>query len=346
MIKCVIADDSALVRQVLKDILGKSSKIEVMHAAKNGEEAVKAIKENKPDIAIFDVEMPVMNGLQALKTVMKECPLPVLMFSSLTSEGASVTIKALEYGAVDFFLKPTSGSEGIKEIAQQIVKKVETIALKSRLQRLKGSPTEASVPKKSSLKNVPTKNIDLIAVGSSTGGVQATNRIFSQLPADIPPIVWVQHMPATFTEKFAERLNGICAMTVKEATHGEVIQRGVCYLAPGGIHFQLKKKGTQLIVDLNGKDKVNGFCPSCDVLFSSVGAVDCSKVLGIILTGMGNDGAQGLLGLRQKGAYVLGQNEDSCVVYGMPKAAQEAGAVDQELDVGEISEAIKKVCKL
>jgi len=346
MIQVVIADDSAFLRQVLTDLLEKSGKIKVIAAVKNGKEAVDAVARLKPELAIFDVEMPVMTGLEALRRVMEENPLPVLMFSSLTSEGASVTIKALEYGAADFLLKPTSLSGKLSDVAQDIVGKVSTLAMRSRFSRLRGSTLKTVASAKIVINDIPAvSGIEIVAMGSSTGGVQASLEVLKDLPPTMPPIVWVQHMPATFTAKLAERFDSICKIHVKEAKDGDVVEAGICYLGPGGVQMRVRKNGTRMTVSLGEQDKVNGFSPSCDVLFDSVSLLG-KKSVGVILTGMGNDGTKGLVNMKGCGAYVLGQDEASSVVYGMPRAAFEAGAVNYQAGIEQMGTALLRACSM
>ncbi len=355
MIKAVIADDSAFMRQVLQDVLKKSGMIDVVAAAKNGKEAVALVKQHSPDVLILDVEMPVMTGLQALRAVMDECPLPVFMFSSLTHDGASVTIKALEYGAVDFLPKPMGGAHSLDEVAADLINKIKYIALKKKVTGIRAKPTAAaSTPSGTSLRKEPVKSsaprkplqkrtVDLIAMGSSTGGVQAAMKVIPKLPSNTKPIVWVQHMPPNFTKSFADRLDGLSQMRVKEAENGDKIENGVCYLAEGGKQMRIQKRGAAYSIVAGGEEKFSGHCPSCNVLFHSVSEHFRNNVIGVILTGMGDDGTDGLTKLHAQGAYVIGQDEKSCVVYGMPRAAFQAGAVDIEVDIDAVADAIIKV---
>ncbi len=347
-INVVIADDSALLRQALKDVLEKSGFIKVIASARNGEEAVNFVKKYKPDVLILDVEMPVMNGLRALKIIMKENPLPVFMFSSLTFEGAAVTIEALENGAIDFLPKPMKGSYKLDEVADELIKKLKFITIKFRTAQLakKGLiPTREKIKPKEPDKRVSEIrkiSADIVAMGSSMGGVQMAMKIFPKFPENMKPIVWVQHMPPNFTKSFADRLNSIAKITVKEAEDGEKVEKGVCYLAPGGKQMGIKKAGSNFYINLNGAEKVSGHCPSCDYLFFSLEPYCHHNMIGVILTGMGSDGAEGLFKLHKKGAFVIGQNEESCIVYGMPKVAYKKGAVDIELDINDIPDAIIK----
>jgi two-component system, chemotaxis family, protein-glutamate methylesterase/glutaminase len=354
MIRAVIADDSAFLRQVLQDVLTESGRIQVVGVAKNGKEAVALVKEHTPDVLILDVEMPVMNGLEALRIVMAESPLPVFMFSSLTQEGASVTIKALEYGAVDFLPKPMGGAHSLDTVAEDLIGKIAAVATRRRPPGISRAGGARPMPSRSVLAPdaparpagtphaISKRAVDIIAMGSSTGGVQAAMKVIPKMPAGSKPIVWVQHMPQHFTKSFADRLNGLSQMTVKEAENGERIENGVCYLAEGGKQMRLQKRGATLHIASGGTDKVSGHCPSCNVLFDSVAEYFRANVIGVILTGMGDDGTRGLDKMRSQGAYVIGQNEASCVVYGMPRAAYQAGAVDIELDIDAIADGIVK----
>lgn len=351
MIRAVIADDSALLRSMLSDILTESKRIEVVGQARNGREAVKLVKELEPDILVLDCEMPIMDGLQTLKVIMEECPLPVFMFSSLTREGADVTVKALELGAIDFLLKPSGGTEKIREIASELVRKISMVVIKGRFKLMRRGRSEGAAKRvtrisrsnKKAIDSLPKKKVDMIAIGSSTGGVQAALKIVSKLSGPLPPIVWVQHMPPNFTKSFAERLDGAGALSVKEAEHGDVLKAGHCYIASGGKQMTVKKHAAGFKLCLEGTEKVQGHCPSCDVLFNSVAQVAKNKCLGIILTGMGSDGTDGLKAMKAAGAYVIGQDEESCVVYGMPKSANDAGVVDKEIDISDIADALMKV---
>jgi len=345
IIRAVIADDSALLRDALTDVLHKQGEIRVIAAAQNGKEAVEFVKMHKPDILILDCEMPVMNGLEALKKIMEECPLPVFMFSSLTREGAAVTIKALELGAVDFLTKPTGGMHQLESVTVELIRKVKFIVLKSKFSSLtkalnrKPEKTVKEVP----VNQLPRLNVEVIAIGSSTGGVQAGLEVIPKLPKNTQPIVWVQHMPPNFTKSYAERLCTLSQVEVREGRDGDILRQGVCYLAPGGFQMRVGKRSRDVVLSVGGEDKVGGHCPSCNVLFNSVAQLYTNNALGVILTGMGSDGTDGLTNMHNKGAYVIGQNPESCVVYGMPKAAFDAGAVDVQLDIKLIAEGIKHI---
>jgi two-component system chemotaxis response regulator CheB len=348
MITVVSADDSPFLRKVLKEVLEATGKIQVIGEAKNGKEAIEQVKALNPDILILDCEMPVMTGLEALRHIMDECPLPVFIFSSLAREGSSVTIKALEYGAVDFFPKPTAGAHALAQIADELVAKVELIARRNRFRSGASKPVAAPEVARSGASGssgaaVSRRSVDLLAVGSSTGGVHAAVEIVKRLPAKTPPIVWVQHMPATFTGSFAARLNMTGKIRVFEAKNGQVLEPNTCYIAPGGFQMRVRKTGVQTILNIGGTDKVNSFCPSCDVLFDSVAQYYGNNAVGVILTGIGDDGSRGLLKMKQKGSFTVGQNEETCVVYGMPKSAKKIGAVDLETDLFHIPDVLVKL---
>jgi len=344
MIKVACVDDSAFLRQVLKDKLEASGKIQVIASLMNGKEAIECARNQKPDIMILDCEMPVMNGLDALRWIMSHAPLPVLMFSAMTREGALETIQALEYGAVDFLLKPSSFSDDFDESIQDLIKKIEFISTKRRLLPSVGFNASLAVSKNLSLDNLRSRKIDLMAMGSSTGGVQAALEIVPKLAANSPPLVWVQHMPEYFTKSFAERLDGLSHMRVCEAMDGQYIQAGNVYLARGGVQMQVVREGLRTKLRVNGKEKVSGFAPSCDVLFSSVAENYGSNALGIILTGMGSDGTKGLIKMHAKDSFVIGQDEATSIVYGMPKTAFESGSVDLQLPINRIAQGMMKVC--
>lgn len=343
MIRVACADDSAFLRQILKETLESSKNIQVIATLKNGKEALECAKKDKPDLMVLDCEMPVMNGLEALRHIMKEAPLPVLMFSSLTSEGAAVTIKALEYGAVDFLLKPSTYSNRLEEVSETLISKVELIA---RRKGGAGRPAHVHRSGDEDLAKIASRKIDLIAMGSSTGGVQAAMQIVPKLPANSPAVVWVQHMPEHFTGSFAQRLDGLSKMRVKEAANGDVVEPGNVYLARGGVQMKVFREGIKLKLNVGGTEKVSGFSPSCDVLFSSVAELYGANALGIILTGMGSDGTKGLVKMHGKGSYVIGQDEETSTVYGMPRTAFEAGAVDIQLPIENVAKGVAKLCGL
>jgi two-component system chemotaxis response regulator CheB len=342
-VRTVLADDSPFLREVLMDLL-VSRGIEVAGCARNGKEAIQLVKELRPDVLVLDCEMPVMNGLEALKIIMEECPLPVFIFSSLSREGGAVTIKALELGAVDFLLKPLGGAHNMEAVADELISKIRLIAMKNKFGAYKRrEPVSREDLSKSNLDGIAKRRVDIIAIGSSTGGVQAASEVLPKLPAEMKPIVWVQHMPPNFTKSFAERLDSMSKMHVVEAKNGDTLVDGTCYIAPGGFQMQVVKSASCARLRVEGTDKVSGHCPSCNVLFDSVSQNYAENSVGVIMTGMGDDGAQGLAKMHQRGAFVIGQNERTCVVYGMPKSAATLGAVNIEVNLTDIPRAIEKV---
>jgi two-component system chemotaxis response regulator CheB len=320
MIRVLIVDDSATMRGLIRATLQRDPEIEIVGEAADPLEARQAIKALNPDVITLDVEMPNMNGLEFLERLMRLRPMPVIMVSTLTSKGAEATLTALELGAVDCVAKPvTAGPQAFDNLAEQV--KAAAGARVRALAPLAPSPQGPSF----------TPDGKIVAIGSSTGGVEALITLLSGFPANCPPTVITQHMPATFTRSFAERLNRVAAPTVSEAKDGDLLVPGRIFLAPGGA-THLEVSGTSALrCRLTVADLVNGHRPSVDVLFHSVARSAHDAAVGVILTGMGRDGAGGLLAMREAGAATLGQNEATCVVYGMPKAAMEAGAVQRQV---------------
>lgn len=338
----LIADDAPFMRKVLTAELEATGLIKVVGQAMNGKQAIEQVKTLQPDVVILDVQMPVMNGLDCLKELKTISDVPVFMFSALTREGTEETIQALELGAVDVLLKPEGGAHELSAIKEQLVAKIQMIVRRHKMSA--GIPKAVSTEKqKESISRIQSRSFDLIVMGSSTGGVQAAREVVTQLPKSIPPIVWVQHMPPDFTKSLANRLDSLSRIHVKEAVDGEVLQRGTCYLAPGDCQMGIKPDKGGYSIKLGGTEKVSGHCPSCDYLFSNVHQNFKGEILGVILTGMGADGAEGLKQLHDAGAYVIGQDESSCVVYGMPRVAFQKGAVDIQVNIKEVAAAMCKV---
>jgi two-component system chemotaxis response regulator CheB len=335
-VRTLIVDDSASMRATLKRMLSADPAIEVVGAANDPFAARDMIKTLNPDVLTLDVEMPGMDGLSFLERIMRLRPMPVVMCSTLTARGAEVTIEALRLGAVDYVTKPSGTPEDIERDAELLCQKVKDAArsvARSGPQRVAEQPALAG-----------GAGGKLIAIGSSTGGVEALFSLLPALPADCPPVLIVQHMPASFTRSFADRLNGDCRVHVTEAVHGMQVQPGTVYIAPGGdTHMELSG-GVAGRIMLRPGDPVTGHRPSVDVLFRSVAPLGAAAV-GAILTGMGSDGAEGLLAMRRAGARTLGQSRDTCVVWGMPRAAKELGAVEKEVGLSGMPEAILKACR-
>lgn len=336
-VRVVVVDDSASMRAVLNRILDADPEIEVVGLAPEPHAARAMIKELNPDVVTLDVEMPGMDGLSFLEKIMRLRPMPVVMCSTLTARGTEVTIEALRLGAVDCIAKPSGNPLEIARDADHLRKTVKAAARSRVRQGL--SVASACVPPRA---GSPLRDV-VVAIGSSTGGVEALFSVIAGLPADCPPVLIVQHMPAGFTGGFAARLNSVCGVKVVEAVDGSVVERGTVYIAPGGERHMELSPG-QPRIRLRAAEPVNGHRPSVDVLFRSVARLGTGAV-GVILTGMGTDGAEGLLAMRCSGARTLGQNQETCVVYGMPRAAFELGAVERQLNLSAMPEAILAACR-
>lgn len=335
-IKVLIVDDSAFMRKVLSDIIHSDRELEVVGVARNGEEAIKKVQDLQPDVLTMDIEMPVMNGLDALAYLMSKSPIPVIMLSALTQEGATATIKALEYGAVDYISKPSGSiSLDIDTKKDEILQKIKN-ASRVNVSRIKIIAKKSEKPK-TDFKFKSGKK--LIAIGSSTGGPQALISVIKEIPGGIPaPILMVQHMPKEFTPTFAQRLDSIGRLNVKEAAEGDRVEPGWGYLAPGDYHMELNNGS----IKLNQGPKVHSVRPAVDITFDSIARNYEGRVMAVILTGMGADGSGGIVSLKEKGAYLVAQDKESCIVYGMPKAAYETGILDKVLPLEKIPGEIIK----
>ena len=333
-IRVIIVDDSATMRSLISASLRQDPQIEVVGMAGDPLEAREAIKALNPDVITLDIEMPNMNGLEFLEKIMRLRPMPVVMVSTLTQAGADATLRALELGAVDCVAKPTSlvgANQGLSDLATRVKN-----AARARVRSHNGAAKPAVAPRDF------TPSGAVVAIGSSTGGVEALLAVLSHYPANCPPTVITQHMPATFTKSFAARLDRATEAQVTEAYDGAPLDCGKVYLAPGGeTHLEVVRQGG-LRCRLQRDEPVNGHRPSVDVLFNSVSAAAGRSAVGVILTGMGRDGAQGLKQMRTQGARTLGQDEASCVVYGMPRSAFEAGGVETQAPIEAIGPAILK----
>ncbi len=368
-IRVVVVDDSALVRSMLTEIINRQSDMECIGAAADPLVAREMIRNLNPDVITLDVEMPRMDGIDFLAKLMRLRPMPVVMVSTLTERGAEVTLKALELGAIDFVAKPKIGvADGLRQLADDITDKVR-IASQARIHRTpapsaappaggatgapqapssiarSGTSTGISRPASSAAPTAPAASHSLgrlstekiIFIGASTGGTEATKEVLLTLPADAPGVVITQHMPPGFTRNYAARLDNLCKISVKEASDGERILPGHAYIAPGGMHLSVERSGANYIARVQDGDPVNRHKPSVEVLFKSAARVVGPNAIGIMLTGMGADGAKAMREMRDAGAYCVAQDEATCVVFGMPREAIAAGAVQEVLPLNKIT---------
>jgi two-component system chemotaxis response regulator CheB len=341
-IRVVVVDDSALVRSLLTEIINRQPDMVCVGVANDPLIAREMIRELNPDVITLDVEMPRMDGIDFLGRLMRLRPMPVVMISTLTDKGAEVTLRALELGAVDFVAKPRIGlASGLNDLATQIVEKIR-VASVAKFKRAPapapGAAPPAAARPAALLGRVSTEK--MICIGASTGGTEAVKEVLLKMPADAPAIVITQHMPPGFTTSFAARLNGLCQITVKEAVHGERILPGHAYIAPGGRQFSVSRSGANYVAVVEDSEPVNRHKPSVEVLFLSAAAVVGRNAYGIMLTGMGNDGAKAMREMRDKGSYNFVQDEASCVVFGMPREAIAHGAADEVLPLDKIAPAL------
>lgn len=357
--RVVVVDDSALVRSMLTEIINRQPDMECIGAAADPLVAREMIRNLNPDVITLDVEMPRMDGIDFLSKLMRLRPMPVVMVSTLTERGAEVTLKALELGAIDFVAKPKIGvADGLRQLSDDITDKIR-VASKARIHRLApaagttsaaaaagarpaGAPGAAAAPKPVAatplLGRLSTEK--LIFIGASTGGTEATKDVLIGLPADSPAVVITQHMPPGFTRNYAARLDGLCKISVREASDGERILPGHAYIAPGGMHLSVERSGANYIARVQDGDPVNRHKPSVEVLFKSAARVVGPNAIGIMLTGMGADGAKAMREMKDAGAYCVAQDEASCVVFGMPREAINAGAVQEVLPLSKISQHV------
>ncbi|MCP3031214.1 chemotaxis response regulator protein-glutamate methylesterase [Halobacillus sp. A1] len=336
-IKVLVVDDSAFMRKMLSEILNADIRIEVVGTARDGSDGISKAEALKPDVMTLDIEMPKMDGLEALKILMRENPLPVVMVSSLTAKGADSTIKAMELGAVDFVLKPSGSiSLDIHKVEHSIVRKVIAVS--------KSKMTATVTPACPPLLTTKIKNNkdSIIAIGTSTGGPRALQKVIGGLPADLNvPVLVVQHMPARFTSSLAKRLNGISSAIVKEAVHAEVLENGVVYIAPGDFHMGVIYEAGTYKVHLENSDPIIGHRPSVNHLFESLSHLDLHTVAAV-MTGMGADGTEGLIKMKKRNSscYVIAESEETSIVFGMPKAVIKSKLANEVAPVNKISESI------
>ncbi|HAS8505835.1 TPA: chemotaxis response regulator protein-glutamate methylesterase [Vibrio vulnificus] len=365
-IKVLVVDDSSFFRRRVSEIINAESRLEVIDVAVNGKEAVEKAKRLKPDVITMDIEMPVMDGISAVREIMASVPTPILMFSSLTHDGAKATLDALDAGALDFLPKKfediaRNRDEAVSLLQQRVIQiaskrafmrrpVASSASVQERPQSTLNRPTtglRSEAPAQAPVSRAPVaakfrasgKKYQLTAIGTSTGGPVALQKILTKLPANYPhPIVLIQHMPATFTAAFASRLNSLCKIQVKEAEDGDVLQAGVAYLAPGGKQMMIDgRPGAARLRIIDGGERMN-YKPCVDVTFGSAAKIYADKVLSMVLTGMGADGREGARMLKSAGATIWAQDEDSCVVYGMPQAVAKAGLSTEDLPLERIAE--------
>jgi two-component system chemotaxis response regulator CheB len=346
MIRILIVDDSAFMRKLLSDLFSNEPDFLVVDTARNGQDAVDKVKHFKPDVVTMDVEMPIMNGIQALEIIMREKPTPIVMLSSLTSAGADATLAALELGAVDFVAKTAGAISSIAGIGTEILSKCRA-ASKANMPQL--SKHKVNLPSMTNLTLSPmvSTNEQILAIGTSTGGPRALQEVITRLPGNLPcGVVIVQHMPPGFTKSLSERLNSLSALTVKEAEHNDVIRPGMVFIAPGNYHMTVEREGNNKVVKLNQDPPIGGHRPAVDPMMESVAKIYGGRTVGVILTGMGHDGAKGIQAIKQQQGYTIAEDQSTAVVFGMPKSAIELGVVDKVVPLSSIAaEIIKSLVK-
>jgi two-component system chemotaxis response regulator CheB len=352
-IKVLIVDDSAIVRQTLSDILSSDPQIQVIGTAADPFAAAKKIQEELPDVITLDVEMPRMDGLTFLKKIMNQHPIPVVMCSSLTESGSETALRAMELGAVEIINKPKMGTKQFIEESRVVICDIVKAAASSKLRRISAVKTErmvspkltadAMLDKPSSRAMIQTTE-KVVIVGASTGGTEALRVFLEDFPANCPGIVIVQHMPEHFTAAFAKRLDSICRISVKEAQDNDTVVRGLALIAPGNKHTLLKRSGARYHVEVKDGPLVSRHRPSVDVLFRSAARYAGKNAVGVIMTGMGDDGARGMLEMKEAGAVTIAQDEATCIVFGMPNEAIKRGAVDKIMPLDKISREVLKLC--
>ncbi|NMC50028.1 MAG: chemotaxis response regulator protein-glutamate methylesterase [Desulfovibrio sp.] len=351
-VKVLIVDDSALVRQTLSDILSSDPEIVVMGTAADPFAAAKKMEEEIPDVITLDIEMPRMDGLTFLRKIMTQHPLPVVICSTLTESGSETTLRAMEYGALDIILKPKLGTRQFLEESRIRICDSVKAAARAKMKRLSPTPALKVEPKLDADAVLPgptgkamfgtTEKV--VAVGASTGGTEALRVFLEAMPQDCPGIAIVQHMPEQFTAAFAKRLNGLCRITVKEAEDNDTILRGQALIAPGNKHLLLKRSGARYHVEIKDGPLVKRHRPSVDVLFRSAARYAGKNAVGVIMTGMGDDGADGLKEMKDAGAYTIAQDEASCVVFGMPQEAIKRGGADRVISLMLIAPEVVRFC--
>ena len=337
-IKVLVVDDSAFMRMVLKDIIDKQPDMKVIGMAKDGLEAVEKVVKLKPDVVTLDVEMPKLNGFEALKIIMKKTPTRIIMVSSLTSRDAAITIECLESGALDFIQKPAgSTSWTFRQVQDDLLKKIHE-AMKVSINVLANPQKTITRKKRESVQSIGKK---ILLIASSTGGPRSLDKVVPLLPEKIGvPVVIVQHMPAGFTKSLANRLDKISELKVKEAEEGDILEKDTVYIAPGNFHLGLKKSGTNISLYLDSSEKINNVRPAADFTFDSAAEIYKQNIVGVVLTGMGRDGTKGAFKIKHYGGKIIAESKETCVVYGMPKAIVEEGYADYILPNTQIADKI------
>lgn len=338
MIKVLVVDDSAIVRKIFTEELSKAPDIQVIGSAPDPYVAKDKIVQLKPDVMTLDIEMPRMDGITFLKKVMAKRPMPVIVVSSLTPKGSAMALEALENGAVEVLAKP-GGSFSVGEMGAQLADKIRAASKVRFFKRLSPAPAGGETAKLHSGSITQTTN-KVIAIGSSTGGTEALTQILTRMPPGSPGIVIAQHMPANFTRTFADRLNTLCQLRVKEAENNDSVVPGTCLIAPGNFHMLLRRSGARYFVEIKTGPLVHHQRPAVDVLFNSVAKYAGANAVGVVLTGMGSDGAAGIKAMKETGAKTIAQDEESSVVFGMPKEAIKTGCVDKVLSLKKIPQGI------
>ncbi|MFD2628405.1 chemotaxis response regulator protein-glutamate methylesterase [Oceanobacillus kapialis] len=346
-IRVLVIDDSAFMRKVIKDMLVSDQRIEVIATARNGEDGLKKIKRLSPDVVTMDIHMPVMDGITALQSIMQDCPVPVVMLSSETAEGAEKTLQAISHGAVDFITKPSNylsmeNGEKTEEIINKVIV-ASAVTMSPSPKESSGNSADLPVTTERQLFDKT-----IVTIGTSTGGPRALQKLIPTLPGDFSaPILIVQHMPPGFTKSLADRLNSMSNITVKEAVHGEILHDGTAYIAPGDYHMRVNKVGTALAIELTEEAPVNGHRPSVDVLFASAGPLEKINKIAVILTGMGSDGSNGLKQMKASdpSTIAIAESEKTAVIYGMPKAAVKTERVNHIVPLNQVADTLEKLLK-
>lgn len=350
MIRVLVVDDSAFMRKVLSDVFASEPDFTVVDTARNGQDAFEKIKKHKPDVVTMDVEMPIMDGITALEKIMAESPVPIIMVSSLTRDGANATIRALELGAVDFIAKASGPISSVSGIQSELIAKCRAVA-KSNFRQFSAprtkliSPIPLAIPKKNSVNFSPSPTTEqIVAIGTSTGGPRALQEVLTKLPGNLPcGVIIVQHMPPGFTKSLSERLNALCSLSVKEAEHNDIIRPGLVLIAPGDYHIILEREAGKTLVKLNQNPPLGGHRPAVDPMMESVAAIYGKSALGVILTGMGHDGAKGIQCIKQSQGYTIAEDQSTAVVFGMPKSAIELNAVDKIVPLPLVAAEIVRI---